>query len=144
MSARKGAPTCHPSRRYVANGLCKSCYDKTQAKKHVVRRRNYQLVKAYGITLQEYQELFDAQGGRCACCGIHQSLLKKALHVDHDHALDPPNTGNRHAPSYTQNSPAFVRGLLCPRCNYILGYVEKIGLESLFTLVDYLRRYGHR
>lgn len=76
-------------------------------------RRNAKLVKKYGISLEEYRELFDKQGGRCAICGKEEvkaqsrgngsSPTTDSLHVDHDH-----ETGN-------------VRGLLCYRCNTGIG-----------------------
>jgi hypothetical protein len=49
--------------------------------------------KLYGITPQDYDRLFQLQGGRCAICGRRPQT--KRLAVDHDHA-----TGA-------------VRGLLC-------------------------------
>ena len=47
--------------------------------------------------------------GRCAICGRHQSELSRKFAVDHDH-----KTGK-------------IRGLLCARCNYIVGAVESNG-----------------
>jgi len=56
----------------------------------------------YGISVQEYEELLDAQAGGCALCGgTHRS--GRRLHVDHDH-----ETGR-------------VRGLLCYPCNQAVG-----------------------
>lgn len=47
--------------------------------------------------------MFLNQNGQCKICGIHQSSLKENLTVDHDHS-----TGK-------------VRGLLCRKCNLLLG-----------------------
>lgn len=66
-------------------------------------RRDYALKYAYGLCLEEYYELLEKQDDCCAICGRHQNLLKRALVVDHDH--------------YTGK----VRGLLCNRCNQLLG-----------------------
>jgi len=63
-------------------------------------------VEQYGITLEEYNDMFIEQDGCCAICGIHQSELNYSLCVDHNH-----ETGN-------------VRGLLCRGCNANLGIVE--------------------
>ena len=65
--------------------------------------KNSQLMRTYGITLQDYNAMFEEQDGRCAICGVHQSELKRALAVDHDHG-----TGE-------------VRGLLCQKCNAGIG-----------------------
>src|SRR5690606_19146421 len=69
------------------------------------KRQRY-LKTTYGITLDEYNELFAAQDGCCASCGVHQSELSKPLFVDHDH-----ETGE-------------IRGLLCQHCNTALGYAR--------------------
>jgi hypothetical protein len=63
--------------------------------------------------------MFEEQGGCCALCGKHQSELKKALHVDHDH-----KTGR-------------VRKLLCAKCNLASGaFDDDIGLLS--ACIEYL------
>src|SRR4030042_5864910 len=58
----------------------------------------------YGITSNEYNELFEKQNECCAICGEHQSKFNKAFAVDHNH-----ETGE-------------VRGLLCQNCNNVLGH----------------------
>lgn len=60
----------------------------------------------YGITLLEYDNLYQVQSGCCAICKIHQSVYKKTFHVDHNH-----ETGK-------------IRGLLCFSCNFRVGRVE--------------------
>jgi hypothetical protein len=73
--------------------------------------RRHHLQRFYGITLEQYNEMFEKQGGVCAICGAKPSKVngtkKKHLHVDHDH-----KTGK-------------VRGLLCVTCNVKLGFMEK-------------------
>ena len=71
------------------------------------------------LTIERYDELLLKQGNRCAICGTHQSELKIALAVDHDH-----ETGE-------------IRGLLCSRCNINLGCAEAIGLKKI---TKYLHR----
>lgn len=59
----------------------------------------------YGITPEQWQALFDEQAGLCGICrGPQQG--KRRLGLDHNHA-----TG-------------LVRGLLCDRCNLMVGKVE--------------------
>ena len=65
-------------------------------------KRNIQLKRDYGITLQQYNEMLETQGGVCAICKKTCSRGKQ-LCVDHCHV-----TGE-------------VRMLLCPRCNVGLG-----------------------
>lgn len=69
------------------------------------RRAN--LKRSYGITVAQYNEMFERQGGNCAICVKPERAVKNGktlfLAVDHDHA-----TG-------------MVRGLLCANCNRMLG-----------------------
>lgn len=74
-----------------------------EANPDYIRARN---LKRFGLSIDDYNRMFEAQGGRCAICGVHQSELKKALHVDHDHERD------------------IVRGLLCNHCNLVLGHAH--------------------
>lgn len=71
------------------------------------RCRNRVLKAQYGISLEEYNELFQNQEGRCAICKKHQTELKRVMAVDHCHM-----TGK-------------VRGLLCGPCNMGLGYFKE-------------------
>jgi hypothetical protein len=77
------------------------------------KRKNGMLLWRFNITLEEYQVLFEAQGGVCKICNNPETAKKnkseelRMLAVDHDH-----NTGK-------------VRGLLCARCNVQLGHYEK-------------------
>jgi len=71
-------------------GWCKLCAKEARLKK-------------YGLSVKDWQLLFDKQEGKCAICGKHQSELSVALAVDHNHV-----TGK-------------IRGLLCTKCNTGLG-----------------------
>ena len=69
------------------------------------RTRRYALKRKYKITLEQYNQTLELQGGACAIC------LRKppdvVLVVDHEHKRKdhPEDTGR-------------VRGILCRRCNY--------------------------
>jgi hypothetical protein len=76
-------------------------------------------VKKYGLTLEQYDELFNKQEGKCAICGKHQSELKQALCVDHDHITKK------------------VRGLLCITCNRGIGYLND-NIQLLSQAINYL------
>ncbi len=82
------------------------------------------LHRMYGVTLEQYNEKFEQQGGRCIICQAHQSELKYSLCVDHNH-----DTGE-------------VRDLLCSKCNSLLGYCrEDIGIME--TAIEYLRKHDN-
>lgn len=87
-------------------GICKSCYKKGPAYDRNLDAR-YQ--REFGITLDEYNELLEAQLGRCAIC--RKKPGRRRLAIDHDHALE--HQGIRES----------VRGLLCRACNEFLGHI---------------------
>lgn len=68
--------------------------------------RNQRFKRQFGITIEQYNKLFQNQDGRCAICGRHQTELKRRLAIDHNH-----KTGK-------------IRALLCTRCNLLVGRVE--------------------
>lgn len=108
--------------------LCKKC-SMGNTKKWVGenrdKRKDYYLRRTYGLTLVQYNEMLDAQGGVCAICGTDDPKGKSGTYfvVDHDH-----ETGDN-------------RGLLCNRCNRAIGLLgEDPGV--LKSAVDYLKRYS--
>ncbi len=75
-------------------------------------------LKRYGVTQKQYDKMFNNQNGVCKICNL--SSNKEQLSVDHDH------------------ESGFVRGLLCRRCNRILGMVkdEPLLLESMVMYLN--------
>lgn len=124
--------TRDPRRKSGYASQCKPCkrlYDNARYKANRLnirqRQREYNLERNYGMSQADYEALLVKQGGCCAICGagsgwIHrQSGKPKRLAVDHDH-----KTGR-------------VRGLLCDRCNTILGKAED-SPDLLIKASDYL------
>lgn len=65
------------------------------------KRKDHNLRHNYGITIEQYEQMYERQGGRCAICrGTNNG---KPLSVDHDHKTKK------------------VRGLLCVNCNHAIG-----------------------
>ena len=86
------------------NALCRKHRNMPKNKaKQKAYIRNWTLENTYGITTEDYNDMFIEQAGQCAICGMHQQELKKRLNVDHCHNTDR------------------VRGLLCEGCNIALG-----------------------
>lgn len=85
--------------------------------------RNQYLLKAYGITLEDYKEMLINQRGSCAICGIsEEEAPMQRLHVDHCH------------------SSGEIRGLLCHNCNALLGHA-KDDETILKSAISYLRNF---
>ena len=121
----------------IAKGFCKSHYskqynDKTKQqrkdyykdhyqehkeywKENAIKtwesRRNNILLDTYNITLAQYREMFEKQGGKCYICGLHQTKLKRALGVDHNHSCCPGK----------KSCGKCIRKLLCSSCNNAIG-----------------------
>ncbi|MGH7240815.1 MAG: endonuclease VII domain-containing protein [Candidatus Saccharimonadales bacterium] len=86
--------------------------------------RDRRLRKQYGITLSQYNQMFEAQKGQCAICETHQSKLKHRLSVDHNH-----KTGT-------------IRSLLCENCNHALGLVRESS-EIAIKLSLYIQQHNN-
>lgn len=94
-----------------------------KGKAAIKKAKDKHTITRYGITIEEFNVMFENQGGCCAICGTHQSDLPNRLAIDHDH---------------NQPLPEGIRGLLCPKCNTGLGLLGD-SLESLTKALNYLK-----
>ena len=119
---------------------CKTCRrkkDRARSEKSSANRKKLQkddplyfrrkkLVKMYGITHEQWLEMYAQQNGVCAMCGKPETRVLYGgvahLVVDHDHA-----TGKK-------------RALLCHRCNSGLGRIEDV--EFFMKALRYLQRFS--
>lgn len=84
------------------------------------RTRSSNMLRGFGITVDEFEAMLIAQGGRCAICARPMDHQKEPM-IDHCHA--------------TQR----VRGLLCISCNFGLGRFRD-NPEFLRNAVRYLTK----
>jgi Recombination endonuclease VII len=88
------------------------------------------LMDNYKLTIPMWWAIFNHQGGVCYACGQPEPVAGRRLAVDHDHAS------------------GLVRGLLCSRCNPVLGKLERafvrFGLGKIIglTVTRWLSRMG--
>lgn len=100
----------------------RAAYMREYRKRRPRNVRNTALKGSYGITLQEWEALYEAQGGKCAICKHEEDTDRYAnLSVDHCHTA------------------GHVRGLLCNNCNRALG-MFKDDPTVLDAAAAYLRR----
>ena len=109
--------------KYGLHSQCKDCMAKYRRQNRDRLRkqdRERQIKKLYGMTMNEHDELLTKQNGVCLGCGA-TNFNGKSYHlaVDHNH-----ETGE-------------VRGLLCLKCNRILGLAND-SPSILRALADYL------
>ena len=94
--------------------------------KQAVNTRRYTLKKLYGITMEEYDAMYDAQAGCCAICNKYCEkgvAGRDGICVDHNHA-----TGR-------------VRALLCHGCNRGIGMVGE-DTTILERMIAYIRMHN--
>lgn len=92
-------------------------------KTYPITQRRAKLRREYGITLEQYNEMFEAQGGRCAICKSDNPGSKNGWALDHCH------TTKR------------VRAILCNLCNLMLGH-SKDSVETHKAAIAYLNQYA--
>lgn len=93
---------------------------KRHPEKVLLLNRKWGLRRDFGITPEDYDGMHAAQGGKCAICGETEKY-RRHLYIDHDHT-----TGE-------------IRGLLCNRCNSMLG-MARDRIHVLMAAIDYLER----
>lgn len=107
---------------YKSSSECKACNKVRDSGPRRLQKREYawkkKLADEFGLTPEDYWEMFDRQDGRCAICRREPDW--KRLAVDHDH-----DTGR-------------VRGLLCHQCNCGLGFFND-DFDLLVTALGYLK-----
>ena len=87
----------------------------------VVKNRRTGLLRKYGLTEADYNNLLAKQSYACAICKTTDPKDRwNRFHVDHCHTSSK------------------VRGLLCSQCNTGLGKFYD-NIESLSTAIEYLR-----
>lgn len=99
---------------------------KKYLKKHKEQIKNNQLKRKYRITVNDYNQMLKEQNDVCAICGQKETIKilnnkNRDLSVDHNH-----KTGK-------------VRGLLCGRCNKMLGVIKDDD-KILQSAMNYLNK----
>jgi hypothetical protein len=117
MKTSKRCPRCEETKdiddfyrcKKRVNSHCKECqkevtknWQQNNPEQVALRKREGNLKRLYGITLEQYNLLLNKQKECCAICEKHYSKFTRRLSVDHNH-----QTGE-------------VRGLLCTYCNHRL------------------------
>lgn len=105
---------------------CKNSMARDRREKFPLSKRESDLKRRYGMSLTEYDNLYEKQGGVCAICSNKETAIhsntgrKKMMSVDHCH-----KTGE-------------IRGLLCSKCNRGIGYFND-NIDLLNKAIDYLK-----
>jgi hypothetical protein len=126
-----------PPNKNYKDGINRQCRDCVNAKQRIYRSREdvkarakkryssttrvrYHLKYKYGITEEEYDQMYLNQGGCCMICEKYFDIL----HVDHCHSTD------------------IVRGLLCGNCNRALGIMHE-DVDAISRMINYLEEHHY-
>lgn len=140
MGRKTSRPALNPGPR---------CDEHKHERKRTVAKRAHanRIQKAFGITREIYDALYDAQKtflatqfnwrgerlkGVCYGCGKATGKTK-ALAVDHDHECNSKH-GTTHAPEV--GCPLCIRSLLCGYCNTIIGRLDAGALRRLVEVLE--------
>ncbi len=131
----KGCTKCKKvllASRFYTNGKkglsswCKECEKERRRKYHyknkekeTLAHRKWCIKNTYGLTLKQYDQMLDAQDGTCKICN-KVNRDGRRLYIDHNHETNE------------------VRGLLCHKCNSLLGFVND-DIYILSKIIDYLK-----
>ena len=89
---------------------------------------NRNLIRQFGITLEQYNDMLWKQNGKCAICKNGETIVyktgrKKMLCVDHNHKTNK------------------IRELLCTKCNILLGSAKE-DINILQSAITYLTKHN--
>lgn len=124
---------------YMTPAICLGCHKtatrKRLAKTQKARRertghsewyRSYMRLRNYQMTQEQFEAILLSQMGCCAICGS-DSPGEKSWATDHDHACC----------ATTPTCGTCTRGLLCHKCNHMLGLAND-NIEILLSAIKYL------
>lgn len=121
---------CNGPTGKVSTTRCRTCKNE-HVKRDPGYSRNWQLQKKYGISLDDFNTMWEKCNGNCEICGSSMKLPVKrkgqpldVVAVDHDH-----ETGK-------------VRGLLCNACNKAIGLLRD-NIEILTKAKEYLKCHAN-
>lgn len=118
-------PAPHPGPRCATHWMA-------ERRRRRLAAKGRRVEATYGLTPEEYDELYAFQGGRCALCRRARGISKR-LAVDHDHRCCPGPT----------SCGECVRGLVCSTCNDVLAHFRD-EVAAGHRLVAYLERWPTR
>ena len=122
------SPNSRAAKSY--NGVampCKSCRTAVDGVRRAANidtiraRERTRTLRKYGLTHEQYKEMYAEQDSRCACCRDPIEMFSKKTHIDHDHKTME------------------IRGILCHYCNVIEGLL-KGSVDRAMLMLAYMER----
>lgn len=113
-------------KRYSESAAGQQEYARNWYRQYAQRSRDNYLKRHYAMSLDQYNEILQRQGGTCIIC-FQTCKTGRSLSTDHDHACCPGS----------KSCGKCIRGLLCRGCNLAIGYMED-DPDRLRAAADYL------
>lgn len=128
-----------PRKTGYIDPICKECSrkrnrlsDRKRAEKlgkdgYTKYNRAFRYKRKYGLTIEQVMEMLNSQMGMCAnlTCG-------KEIKIFPNKAADMANVDHCH-------TSGKVRGILCIKCNTVLGHIEN--KKMILGLTEYLKKF---
>jgi len=105
----------------------KALYDKRYRDSDIKKQKNWAMKRNFGITLDQYEQMFKNQNGLCGIC--FQPEVRKSIRSD-----KPKNLAVDHC-----HESGTVRGLLCQDCNTGVGLFKDSPL-LMIKAAKYLKK----
>lgn len=95
---------------------------KQNKKKHSETARKSHLMRKFGMTVDQYNEIFLKQNSKCYICHVNKPGGNGYWHLDHNHITNQ------------------VRKILCHNCNMLVGH-SKENVAILHKTILYLQEH---
>jgi hypothetical protein len=108
--------------KFGLHHYCKDCNSKHRKDNYNYKKnKDVSNLKKYNLTEEQIKKMFESQDGKCLICEKQYELysVRKGLYVDHCHKTNK------------------VRGLLCTKCNTLLG-IWNDNVDILSNAIKYL------
>jgi len=103
------------------------------------QQRSVHLMRVYGITVEQFEELRRQQDYRCAICLRHEDDIPQPKSKGRPRLDGQPKAPEPKLTVDHCHTTGRVRGLLCQRCNHGLGQFAD-DPDVLGRAIEYLRR----
>jgi Recombination endonuclease VII len=113
----------------VGKPVCAACRKDPRDSETLRIRERRRTLRLYNLSEAKWLELLARQDSRCAICHVTDPGGRGQWMIDHDHRCCPG----------TGSCGQCVRGLLCNRCNLMLGYASDQP-ERLRAALEYLSK----
>ncbi len=113
----------NPEKQSALNEAKREKYNSCEEYSQTYRKR---AVLKYGISIEEYDRMLEAQGNVCAICKLPERATNKRSGRVHNLAVDHCHDSGK------------VRGLLCSNCNTAIGLLKE-NADLFQSAVNYLK-----